>query len=94
MKKQSLFSSISSFMILAFIPRLLFSKYFLSLVIFITISLGGYPPFSDNVKDMTMYQQVVTGSYTFPDEHWKHISTEGKTIFIAKYALLERVHQK
>lgn len=44
-----------------------------------TISLGGYPPFSDNVRDMTMYQQVLAAAYTFPDSHWKDISSEGKT---------------
>ena len=40
-------------------------------------SLGGYPPFSDEIKKHSLHEQIVKGIYSFPKEYWKAISPEG-----------------
>lgn len=44
------------------------------------VCLGGYPPFSSDVKDTTLFQQILDGSFTFPDKYWKHVSAEAKDL--------------
>ena len=44
----------------------------------ICCSLVGYPPFSDERKDMDLSKQILGGHYDFPDEYWKDISDDGK----------------
>ena len=39
----------------------------------------GYPPFVER-PNKTLTQQVIEGSYTFPDKHWKNISEQAKDI--------------
>ncbi|XP_076364237.1 serine/threonine-protein kinase Chk2-like isoform X2 [Tachypleus tridentatus] len=45
-----------------------------SLGVILFICLAGYPPFSDEYKDMPLPQQIVKGRYSFPREHWKGVS--------------------
>ena len=44
-------------------------------------SLAGYPPFSDERKDMDLPKQILGGHYTFPKQYWKGISETGRWIF-------------
>ena len=51
-------------------------------------SLAGYPPFSDERKDMDLPKQILGGHYSFPKQYWKGISETGElfsgfvTVFI------------
>ena len=47
-------------------------------VILVLISLAGYPPFSDSVQGMTLYDQILKGHYSFPEMHWGTVSNEGE----------------
>ncbi|XP_065055528.1 serine/threonine-protein kinase Chk2-like isoform X2 [Rhopilema esculentum] len=44
------------------------------------ICLGGYPPFSSEHPTMSLYEQILQGFYSFPDEHWRSISQEAKDL--------------
>ncbi|KAL3313899.1 Checkpoint kinase 2 [Cichlidogyrus casuarinus] len=45
-----------------------------SLGVIIYICLVGYPPFTEERTDMTMRNQILKGSYDFPDDFWSGIS--------------------
>ena len=54
------------------------SKYqYISRTVCVFFSLVGYPPFADR-PNKTLTQQVIEGSYSFPDKYWKDISSEAK----------------
>lgn len=40
-------------------------------------SLGGYPPFSEEIKKHTLNEQIIKGLYTFPKAYWKAVSPKG-----------------
>ena len=40
-------------------------------------SLGGYPPFSDEIKEYSLHDQIVNARYTFPDQYWDEVSPQG-----------------
>ena len=40
-------------------------------------SISGYPPFSDERKDMDLPKQILGGHYTFPKQYWNNISEDG-----------------
>lgn len=40
-------------------------------------SLGGYPPFSEEIKKHTLNEQIIKGLYTFPKTYWKAVSPKG-----------------
>ncbi|WAR03859.1 CHK2-like protein [Mya arenaria] len=40
------------------------------------ILLAGYPPFSDERKDMDLPKQIMGGHYTFPKQYWKGVSED------------------
>lgn len=45
-----------------------------SLGVILFICLGGYPPFSEEIKKHTLNEQIIKGLYTFPKTYWKAIS--------------------
>lgn len=45
-----------------------------SLGVILFICLAGYPPFSDERKDMDLPKQILGGHYSFPKQYWKGIS--------------------
>jgi len=40
--------------------------------------LVGYPPFSDERKDMDLPKQIMGGHFSFPKQYWKDVSDDGK----------------
>ena len=40
-------------------------------------SLGGYPPFSDEIKEYSLHDQIVNARYSFPDQYWDGVSPQG-----------------
>ena len=47
------------------------------MILFLPCSLGGYPPFSEEIKKHTLQEQIVKGLYSFPKSHWKAVSQKG-----------------
>lgn len=47
-----------------------------SLGVILFICLAGYPPFSDERKDMELSKQILGGHYTFPKQYWKEVSDD------------------
>ena len=47
-----------------------------SLGVILFICLGGYPPFSDEIKEHSLREQITRGIYTFPKEYWKDVSED------------------
>lgn len=47
-----------------------------SLGVILFICLAGYPPFSDERKDMDLPKQIMGGHYTFPKQYWKGVSDD------------------
>ncbi|XP_023214969.1 serine/threonine-protein kinase Chk2-like isoform X2 [Centruroides sculpturatus] len=45
-----------------------------SLGVILYICLVGYPPFSDDYKDMPLTDQIIQGRYRFPLKYWHHVS--------------------
>lgn len=43
--------------------------------------LGGYPPFSDEIKEYTLQQQICQARYSFPKEYWRDVSSDGRHIY-------------
>jgi len=41
-----------------------------------THRLGGYPPFSDEIVEYTLHDQICQARYSFPPQFWKGISDE------------------
>ena len=38
--------------------------------------LGGYPPFSDDVKEYSLKDQIINARYSFPTEWWRGVSKD------------------
>lgn len=51
-----------------------------SLGVILYICLGGYPPFSDEIKVMPLNEQIKRGYYSFPDKYWAGVSSDGKDL--------------
>ncbi|XP_077995471.1 serine/threonine-protein kinase Chk2-like [Glandiceps talaboti] len=47
-----------------------------SLGVILFVILGGYPPFSEEVKAMKLHEQVTRGFYSFPKNYWKGVSQD------------------
>ncbi|XP_033115558.1 serine/threonine-protein kinase Chk2-like [Anneissia japonica] len=47
-----------------------------SLGVILFICLSGYPPFSEQIKVMTLHQQITRGHYSFPNKYWSDVSKE------------------
>ncbi|KAL3858100.1 hypothetical protein ACJMK2_012711 [Sinanodonta woodiana] len=47
-----------------------------SLGVILYICLVGYPPFTDERKDLELPKQILGGHYTFPKQYWKDISDD------------------
>lgn len=45
-----------------------------SLGVILFIMLSGYPPFSDERKDMDLPKQIMGGHYSFPKQYWEDVS--------------------
>ena len=41
-----------------------------------TYRLGGYPPFSDEIKPYSLHDQICQARYSFPEQYWKGVSSE------------------
>ena len=41
-----------------------------------THRLGGYPPFSDEITEYSLHDQICQGRYSFPPEFWKNVSDD------------------
>ncbi len=39
--------------------------------------LGGYPPFSDEIKEYSLQDQICNARYSFPTEYWKDVTSDG-----------------
>uniref|UniRef100_T1IRU8 Serine/threonine-protein kinase Chk2 n=1 Tax=Strigamia maritima TaxID=126957 RepID=T1IRU8_STRMM len=51
-----------------------------SLGVILFICLGGYPPFSDEYKEMPLTQQIIQGYYKFPKQYWGNITEPAKDL--------------
>ncbi|CAG0889192.1 unnamed protein product [Darwinula stevensoni] len=51
-----------------------------SLGVILYICLGGYPPFSDEYKDMSLGNQILLGRLRFHPKHWVGISENAKDL--------------
>ena len=40
--------------------------------------LGGYPPFSDEIREYTLQRQICEARYSFAEEYWKDVSEDGE----------------
>ncbi|XP_063419076.1 serine/threonine-protein kinase Chk2-like [Mytilus trossulus] len=47
-----------------------------SLGVILFICISGYPPFSDERKDMDLPKQILGGHFTFPKQYWSNISED------------------
>jgi serine/threonine-protein kinase Chk2 len=47
-----------------------------SMGVILYIMLGGYPPFSDEIKEYTLQDQICNGRYSFPKEYWNDVSKD------------------
>jgi serine/threonine-protein kinase Chk2 len=47
-----------------------------SLGVILFICLGGYPPFSDEIEEHSLKDQITKGIYSFPKEYWKDVSSD------------------
>ncbi|CAI8011664.1 Serine/threonine-protein kinase Chk2, partial [Geodia barretti] len=47
-----------------------------SLGVILYIMLGGYPPFSDEIKEYTLQEQICQAKYSFSPEYWKDVSSD------------------
>lgn len=45
---------------------------------YLTFSLSGYPPFSEELKKFTLHEQIIEGIYSFPAQYWSTVSEEGE----------------
>lgn len=48
-------------------------------ILFLFNSLAGYPPFSDEIKEYSLHDQIINARYTFPDEYWDSVGADGKS---------------
>ena len=51
-----------------------------SLGVILFIILSGYPPFSSDIKEHTLTDQITNGIYSFPNEYWSEVSSEAKNL--------------
>ncbi|XP_014783139.1 serine/threonine-protein kinase Chk2 [Octopus bimaculoides] len=51
-----------------------------SLGVILFICLVGYPPFSEDRKDMPLTKQILTGTYIFSSPYWDNISVAAKDL--------------
>ncbi|XP_065184322.1 serine/threonine-protein kinase Chk2-like [Sycon ciliatum] len=51
-----------------------------SLGVILFIMLAGYPPFSDEITDMSMADQIKKGRYSFPQQYWGNVSQDAKEL--------------
>ncbi|GCC31460.1 hypothetical protein chiPu_0009918 [Chiloscyllium punctatum] len=51
-----------------------------SLGVILFICLGGYPPFSDQIKDMNLRDQIINGHYKFIPQCWANVSEAAKDL--------------
>jgi serine/threonine protein kinase len=42
--------------------------------------LGGYPPFSDEITEYSLHDQICQARYSFPDRYWSGVSDDGKDL--------------
>ena len=42
--------------------------------------MGGYPPFSDEIEEHSLKDQITKGIYSFPKEYWKDVSSDGVSL--------------
>eukprot|EP00731_Ephydatia_muelleri_P027438 Em0019g311a len=47
-----------------------------SLGVILYIMLGGYPPFSDEITEYTLRDQICEGRYSFPEKYWGDVTPE------------------
>ncbi|XP_070572935.1 serine/threonine-protein kinase Chk2-like [Ptychodera flava] len=47
-----------------------------SLGVILFVILAGYPPFSEEVKEMKLHDQIVRGYYSFPPRYWQGVNTD------------------
>lgn len=45
-----------------------------------TFVLVGYPPFSDSISGVPLNDQIIKGTYTFPEEFWSEVSESVKDL--------------
>lgn len=41
------------------------------------LRLGGYPPFSDEITEYSLHDQICQARYSFPSVYWKDVSEDG-----------------
>ncbi|XP_078599628.1 serine/threonine-protein kinase Chk2-like isoform X1 [Branchiostoma floridae x Branchiostoma japonicum] len=51
-----------------------------SLGVILFVCLGGYPPFTDERKDMKLEEQIIRGSYQLHEKYWRGISDDAKDL--------------
>lgn len=44
----------------------------------LTCRLGGYPPFTDEVTEYTLKEQITQARYSFPDQWWQGVSQDAR----------------
>jgi serine/threonine protein kinase len=42
--------------------------------------LAGYPPFSDEITEYSLKNQITNARYTFPEKYWKRVSESAKDL--------------
>lgn len=47
-----------------------------SLGVILYIMLGGYPPFSDEITEYSLFDQICQGRYSFPEIYWNCVSKD------------------
>ncbi|XP_061418441.1 serine/threonine-protein kinase Chk2-like [Lethenteron reissneri] len=51
-----------------------------SLGVLLFICLSGYPPFSEEFGEMSVHDQICTGTFDFPEDLWKNVSEEAEDL--------------
>ena len=49
-------------------------------MMYLLFRLGGYPPFSDEITEYSLHDQICQARYSFPENYWKGVSSEGKDL--------------
>lgn len=49
----------------------------INLSLYLTVSLGGYPPFHEGFGNLSITEQIIRGEFTMVPSKWKHISDQG-----------------
>ncbi|XP_019859468.1 PREDICTED: serine/threonine-protein kinase Chk2-like, partial [Amphimedon queenslandica] len=53
-----------------------------SLGVILYIMLGGYPPFSDEIREHSLHDQICQGIYSFPPAYWNGVSKDGNPMLL------------